>query len=357
MTVDGPVAPARVGRTLPHEHLLLDFSLPVDEPERWARAGRRMPVGATDVLFYRTPLRLDMLSDVVHGRMNHDNYVLDDEALAIREAGEFKRHGGGTIVDLTSIGLGRNPEGLRRIARATGLNVVMGSSWYTKGFHPADMSQRSVEALTGEIVRDVAVGVGDTGIRAGLIGEVGTTGGPLTADEIRVVRASGRASRLTGAAVSLHTAARLHEQGRILDLLAAEGADLSRVVVGHSDPIADDLPFLAGLLDRGVYVQFDVLGRPPLITRNRPTDAEVGATIKALVDAGHVNRILLSQDICTKTSLKAYGGTGYSYIEQMFVPYLRQLGVPDGQIRTMVVDNPTRVLTLVAPRPLQAVAR
>ncbi len=354
MTVNGPIAPGSVGRALTHEHLLIDFTLPLGEPARWLAAGRRQPTAALDVAFYHAPLTLDILSDVVHGRMNRDTYLLDDEALAIKEAGEFKRHGGGTIVDVTSIGLKRDPEALRRISRATGLNVVMGASWYIKAFHPADMGQRTVEALTEEIVRDVTVGVGDTGIRSGIIGEVGTTGQPLTPNETKVIRASGRASRLTGAAISLHTTAALHEQPRVLDLLAEEGADLSRVIVGHSDPIADDIPFLTSLLKRGVYIQFDVLGRPPLITRTRPTDAEVGRTIRSLIEAGYGDRLLLSQDICTKTSLKAYGGTGYSYIEQMFVPYLKQIGVTDAHLAAIIVHNPARVLTFAAPQPARA---
>lgn len=357
LTVQGPIAPEHVGHALPHEHLLLDFSLPLKEPDRWKLAGRQIPTSATDVGFYNAPLRLDMLSDVVHGKMNHDNYVLDDEQLAIREAGAFKRAGGGTIVDVTSMGLGRNPEGLRRIAQATGLNIVMGSSWYTKGFHPADMDGRSVETLTAEVVRDITVGADGTGIRAGIIGEVGTTGSPLTANEVRIIQAAGRASRLTGAAVSLHTSAARREHMRVLDLLAAEGTDLTRVIVGHSDPLADDIPYLTSLLHRGAYVQFDVLGRPPVITRTRPTDAEVGDTIKALIDAGFVRQLLLSHDICTKTSLQAYGGTGYSYVELMFTPYLKQLGVTDAQIRTMVEKNPTRLLTFVAPKPLLARSR
>lgn len=226
----------------------------------------------------------------------------------------------------------------------------MGASWYTKAWHPKDLDSRSVESLSDEIVRDVTVGVGDTDVRSGIIGEVGTTGNPLTPNETQVIRASGRASRLTGAAVSLHTSSALKEQPKILNLLAEEGTDLTRVVVGHSDAIANDLPFLAELLRRGVYIQFDVLGRPPVVTRRRPTDLEVAASVVALIKAGHGKRILLSQDVCTKTSLKAYGGTGYSFIEETFLPHLKRQGVTDAQISAMVVENPQRVLTFVAPQ-------
>jgi phosphotriesterase-related protein len=357
LTVTGPIPPDQLGHTLTHEHLFIDFTSPDDQPAKWTMAGRTKPVGATDVAFYNAPLTMEMTAAVMLGKPNRDNWLLNDEALAIREVAEFKRRGGGSIVDVTSIGLRRNPEGLRRIARATGVNIVMGASWYQKAWHPADMDDRTVESLTAEIVRDVTVGVGDTGIRAGVIGEVGTTGNPLTGNELKVIRASGRASRITGAPISLHTSAALKEQPKILDLLAEEGADLSRVIVGHSDPIANDVPFLTELLKRGVYIQFDLLGRPPLVTRRRPTDAEVAAAILALVKAGHGERLLLSHDICTKTSLKAYGGTGYSFIEEMFVPYLKRQGATDAQIAAMIVDNPRRVFTFAAPQPPRSGSR
>ena len=85
---------------------------------------------------------------------------------------EFRYHGGGSIVEVTSIGIRRDPLAMARVSQATGLNVVMGSGWYQKLYHPADMDQRTVEDMTDEIIRDVTVGVGGTAIRSGIIGEV-----------------------------------------------------------------------------------------------------------------------------------------------------------------------------------------
>jgi phosphotriesterase-related protein len=246
--------------------------------------------------------------------------------------------------------LERHPLALQRVAMATGLHVVMGTSWFTKAWHPANMDSRSVENLTEEIVREVTTGVGDTGIRPGIIGEVGAQGGPLTPNEEKVLRASGRASRLTGAAVTLHTQAQQREQPKILDLLEAEGADLARVVVGHSNPLAKDLSFAKQLLARGVYIQFDTLGRTPRV--NDPmsvSDTEVARGVVDLITAGYVERILLAQDVCTKIQLKSYGGSGYSYVLERFVPYLKRLGVSAAQIDTILVENPKRVLTFRAP--------
>jgi len=296
---------------------------------------------------------MDKLAAVLLGSPSRDNWYLTDERVAASEMLEYKQNGGNTIVDVTSIGLKRDPVALRRVANATGVNVVMGASWYRKSWHPADMDSRTVESLTDEIVRDVTVGVDDTGIRSGIIGEVGTEGNPLTANEIKVIKASGRASRLTGAAVTLHTSAGLHEQPRILDLLAAEGADLKRVVVGHSNPIAKDAAFMKQLADRGVFIQFDLLGRNPTV-RSRVSDTDVAKAVVDLVKDGYLERILLSQDVCTKIQLKAYGGTGFSFILEQFVPYLRRLGLTDQQIETITVSNPKRVLTLVLPAPAKS---
>ena len=349
MTVTGPIDPDELGQTTMHEHIFIDFTVMDDTPERWSAAGRVEPVGATAVGLYHAPLTMDILGAVARGAANRDNRLLTDERMAIDEVLEFRRRGGSAIVDTTSIGLKRDPLALSRVSEATGLHIVMGASWYRKGWHPKDLDDRSIESLTQEIVGDITVGVGDTGIRSGIIGEVGTEGDPLVPNELKVIQASARASRITGAAVTLHTSAVLHEQPGILDMLEAEGADLSRVVVGHSNPLASDLAFMEQLLARGVYIQFDTLGRQPTLSYPVVTDTDVGHGIVSLIEAGHVDRILLAQDVCTKLQLKAYGGTGFSFIQEQFIPYLKQLGVTDAQLHTIMVDNPRRVLTFAEP--------
>lgn len=357
MTVLGPMDPAKVGHTLMHEHLFIDFTLPDMEPDRWQRAGRKRPIGATDVALYNAPLTMDILGAVALGAYNRDNWQLNDEATAIAEMQEFKRRGGSTLVDVTSIGLKRNPRGLQRVARATGVNIVMGTSWYTSGWWPEGIEQRSVESLTEQIVRDVTVGVDGTNVRAGIIGEVGTSGNPDDPVENRILRASGRASRLTGAAVTVHAPRSVKQHAKILDILSSEGADVRRVVLGHSDWLAGQMDYLKPLLDRGATIEFDLLGRPPLVTRKWPIDSAVAQTIVELIKAGYADRLLLSQDICTKISLDAYGGTGYSYIEQSFLPYLKRQGVTDAQINTIIEENPRRSLTLAAPQAHNAATR
>ena len=353
LTVNGPISPDELGETTMHEHLFIDFVPPGQDPKRWALSGRRLPATASEVAFWNHPVAFDILGKLQwQWDMNRDNLMLTDEATAIAEISEFKKWGGDTVVDVTSIGLKRDPQALRRVANASGLNIVMGGSWYTNTWHPEDMDSRTVEDLADEIVRDVTVGVGDTGIRTGIIGEVGADyypGRPLTANQVKVIRASGRASRRTGAAVSLHSGLVPGAPPQALDLLEQEGADLERVIVGHAHYYAGEVDFIKHHLQRGVYIQFDILGLAGTVWEEID-DRQVAETIIELFRAGYGDRILLAHDVCEKIQLKRYGGNGFSYMLEQFVPYLRQQGVSEEQIETMLVTNPRRALTFVAPR-------
>jgi len=367
LTVRGAVSPDNLGTTLMHEHLFVDLRknhlphLKLVEIE-----GRSEPIystedfPATELALWEAKVGLGNLHLAIELQPIADNFVLADEEQAVKEVTEFKDRGGGTIVDVTSIGLKRDPLGLQRVSESTGLHVVMGTGFYQKVFHPEDMDSRSVEELTDEIVRDVTVGVGDTGVRSGIIGEIGVNGDPITANETKSIRAAARASVLTGGAVSFHRGGLGAERHRSLDIVAEEGADLGRVILGHADEIADDLPLMLEVLERGVYVQFDLIGRTQPLTRevlkgeyrDMPGPSitmVVGQAIPRLMERGYEDRILLSHDVCWKVHLKKFGGFGFSYILEKFLPHLRDLGVTDRQIDKMMVHNPAAVLPFVAP--------
>jgi len=367
LTVCGAVSPDNLGTTLMHEHLFVDLRknhlphLKLVEIE-----GRSEPIystedfPATELALWEAKVGLGNLHLAIELQPIADNFVLADEEQAVKEVTEFKDRGGGTIVDVTSIGLKRDPLGLQRVSESTGLHVVMGTGFYQKVFHPEDMDSRSVEELTDEIVRDVTVGVGDTGVRSGIIGEIGVNGDPITANETKSIRAVARASVLTGGAVSFHRGGLGAERHRSLDIVAEEGADLGRVILGHADEIADDLPLMLEVLERGVYVQFDLIGRTQPLTRevlkgeyrDMPGPSitmVVGQAIPRLMERGYEDRILLSHDVCWKVHLKKFGGFGFSYILEKFLPHLRDLGVTDRQIDKMMVHNPAAVLPFVAP--------
>ena len=169
-----------------------------------------------------------------HYYSNRSNLQLTDLDTAIEEVGKFRAVGGGAIVDATSTGISRNPAGLVRISRETGVHVVMGSGYYVAAAHPDDMDERSVEDLAREIIGDIAEGAGDSGVQAGVIGEVGCTW-PLHPNERKSLLAAAIAQQETGAAILIHPGRDQDAPLEILDLLSSGGAEIPRVIMGHLD--------------------------------------------------------------------------------------------------------------------------
>lgn len=306
-TVLGRVDPSELGWVLPHEH--------------------------TAIALWHIPARWDYWE------------LRRDEPAIVEELAAFRAAGGGTLVDLTLPGVGRDPDWLAGISRATSLHVVMGTGWYRGAYYPAEalIDRRSVDSLADEIVRDIEIGVGETGIRAGIIGEIGTDKPWLSAQEERVHRAAARAARRTGAAISTHAAQSAVGLDQ-LDVFESEGADLTRVVIGHSDSNPDPAYHFA-IAERGATVEFDFIGMSftPL---ERFGEDRLVENLCSLLAAGHVERVMLSQDVCHDAQLKRYGGNGYAYLSEAFLPRLRAAGVGDAEIETMTVANPRRLLTI-----------
>ena len=129
-----------------------------------------------------------------------------------------------------------------------------------------------------------------------------------------------------------------------LDLFEAEGADLGRVVIGHADS-NPSLEYYRAIVARGASVEFDFLGMSftPL---ERHGEGRIVEAICELLAAGHVERVLLSQDVCHDSQLRRYGGNGYTYLAETFLPRLREAGVSDDEIQAITIENPMRLLTI-----------
>lgn len=307
MTVRGPIDPAELGFTLPHEH--------------------------TQTALWHIPNRWDYWE------------LTRDEPVIVEELAGLRAKGGTCLADLTLDGIGRDPAWLARIAEQTGLHIVMGAGWYRTAYYPPEalIDRRSTDALADAIVRDFEVGVGDTGIRAGIIGEIGTDKPWLSAQEERVHRAAARAARRTGASVSTHGV--MSDVGLAqLRILEEEGMDPGRVVIGH----ADSYPRLAYYLEivgRGASVEFDFLGMSFNAVEEHGETRLVDLLLE-LLHRGHADRVLLSQDVCHNSQLQTYGGNGYTYLLDVFLPRLRERGVGEDDIEQMTVRNPRRVLAI-----------
>lgn len=340
LTVDGPVAPETLGTTLMHEQLLVDLR----RPAHALRPGEDAP-GNT------APLTLDNLAAARRGTPIADNDVCLDVDLAADEAQAFAALGGGTIVDVTGAAMGRDPRGLREIARRTGLQVVMGGGFYTTTFHPLDFASRSIEELAGEIVADIVEGVDGTGIRTGIIGEVGAENTPLVDAEWKSVRASARTSARTGAPLTFHAGGQGAEKLDVIDACLDEGVAPENIVMGHAGGLLFEVDLAERVLAKGVFIEFDFLSSPgsPWGHLVLTSDHRVVAGMAELVRRGHAGQLLLGHDICQKIQLKRYGGLGYDYIPRHFLPALERAGVSSEDIARIMIDNPARALTFHAP--------
>ena len=306
MTVSGPLPPDRVGFTLPHEH--------------------------TGIYLWHVPDRWD------YWELTPVELTLADEL------SDFRRRGGSTLVDLTGPGVGRDPDRLRRLASRTGVQIVMGCGWYRGAYYPpeARIDRRSVDDLAAELIAEFRDGVAGSGVRPGIIGEIGTDKPWVSALEERVHRAAARASLATGMAISTH--AILSPVGLDqLRIFSEEGVDTARVVIGHADsyPLLDH--YLA-ILDRGANLEFDFIGHR--FGTEEAAEPRLVELIVELLERGYGPQLLLSQDVCHNSQLKANGGLGYTYIQQHFLPTLRTAAVGEGEIAQLTVDNPRRLLTI-----------
>lgn len=347
-TVLGPIEPQELGITLPHEHLLIDGSAYFVEPD-----------GATEQRLAHQAVMLENLWWIRYNQVsNLDNLVLSDEELAIREALLFKQAGGNTIVDCTPITAGRNPTGLVRIARATGLNIIIGTAYYVEPTHPAGLDHKTEKEIADEFVRDLTLSVGDSGVCAGIIGEIGCSW-PWTESEQKVMRAAVLAQQRTGAALQIHPGRHEMAPLEIIDMLRDTGADLSRTIMCHIERTVYESANRLKIVEAGCYVEYDEFGfegyypltppmfhdqSPNLAAINLPNDAQRVRQIAELIAEGYVKQVLLSHDIFQKIHLTRFGGYGYGHILRNVVPLMRRKGVSEEHIHTMLVENPKRVL-------------
>ncbi len=306
-TVLGPIDPGSLGWTLPHEH--------------------------TQIALWQIEGRWD------YWQLTRDEPVILDELRLFTDAG------GRGLVDLTLPGVGRDPAWLAGLARASGLDLVMGCGWYRGAYYPAEarIDRRSVDSLADELVAEIADGVGESGVRPGIIGEIGTDKPWVSPAEERVHRAAARASRRTGLAITTHAvmSAVGLDQLRIFE---EEGVDPARVVIGHADSYRD-LDHYLEIVGRGASVEFDFLGMS-FTPQERHGEARVVELVCELLGRGHVDRVLLSQDVCHDAQLTRYEGNGYVHLARTFLPSLRAAGASDAEIEIITVANPRRLLTI-----------
>ena len=272
MTVEGPIAPDDLGFTLMHEHLLTRF--------------------------WHATHRYDLA-----GMPEDERYIVEE--LAVSTATGCK-----SLVDVTPVGINRDPAALRDLARRTGIQVVMGCGWYRDHYYPAsaEIDRRSVDSLADELVAEIEQGAEGTGVRPGIIGEIGTEKYWMSPTEERVHRAAGRAAARTGLPIMTHSFA---SDIGLWQLQVLTRRRCGPVTSHHrtrgfvSDPAHTTRPFSR----RASRIEFDTLMwyRPTLFDDALDLVCEYSR-------AGFRDQLLLSMDTCKSEHLSRFGGPGLTGI-------------------------------------------
>jgi phosphotriesterase-related protein len=344
VTVTGDVAPEELGVVNLHEHLIIDFLAVGEEAQE---SHQRAMTG--DASRYEEPLSL---GNYYEARRNpfqfRDTLQMTDVDEAVEAAEEYGEAGGGCIVDVTPIGVGRDPEGLKAIAERSGVHVVMGTGFYVNDFHPAEVADMDEGAVYDRIMRDVEEG--ESGVRPGIIGEIGLVW-PVAHVERKVLRAAARAQQDTGYALTIHPGRDPAAPLDAIKIVEEAGGDPTRTIIDHLDRTIFEHVDFVDLAKTGCYLELDLFGWEtsyyPLTDIDMPNDATRVDILAALAERGHLEQLLCSLDIDTKSRRTKFGGEGYQHIIKNVVPIMRRKGFSEDDVKTVLETNPQRALTIV----------
>ncbi len=335
-TVCGLIEPEDLGPTLMHEHVVTDFTPPAER-------------GLEEV-----EITLENHFELSYHWLDHPGMRrLNDPEMAVREMTWMLRDGGRSVVDVSTRGMVIYPERLRRVSEQSGAQIIMGCGRYydDEGFMTGKDRRRSVDDLAAEFAGHIREGFDGTGVKAGIIGEIGCSC-PWAEAEKRSVQAAVIAQQETGATLSIHPGRGDPEAPfEIVSFMKDLGADLSRTIIDHNERRLPDQESCLRLADSGVVLEFDMFGQETsfFAAQGKAFDLSGDGArltwIRALIDGGHGDCIVISHDICQKPRLASVGGHGYGYIYRNVVPMMRKRDFDEGEIQAILVDNPKRLLT------------
>lgn len=331
-TVLGPIAASDLGQTSMHEHLLSDLRIWAKEPTEPRPEG--VPMGP-ELMAY---LRWNFLSVP-------ENIVLDDPVVAAEELAHVVTAGGSAVVELTLDGMGRRLAELPEISRRSGVHVIVGAGFYVEDTMPDDIRTADVDTLTAMLISQLTDGIGDTGIRPALLGEIGTSW-PVTDAEWRSLRASARAGVETGAAVYTHQSFRGKGGTDVLEVLVDEGMPVDRVIIGHLDEYWDKA-YHRDIAQAGAVLAYDTFGSDfyygSTAMRN-PTDAERLDMVEWLLSEGYGSQLVIAQDVWAQANLRRNGGRGYDHLFARIGPAIAAVAGDPAAAEQILVHTPRRLL-------------
>lgn len=332
-TVLGEISEDKLGITSSHEHIFIDMRKCVDITGKEA-----------DCFYDKICMenRSEVFKDP-YGIL--DNAILDDVDAAVEEVNYFKKWGGRTIVDCTLDEIGRDPMALKEVSLRTGVNIIVGCGHYYHKAHYPYVERASVQELADEMRKDILHGIGETDIKAGIIGEIGTSA-VMSDSEKKVLKAAGMVGAETGKAIHVHTDLYTENGFEVIDILTREGVKPDKICIDHVDVwLRPD--YIRALLEKGVYVEFDNFGKEFYTSKERrfAYDLERIRLLKKLIDEGHQKQILVCNDICLKTMWKTYGGNGYAHILRAVRDMAVEEGIDKKAYDALLTENVKKFLS------------
>lgn len=335
-TLKGPLDIKDVKAICPHEHLILDMTheavLPETEEEKELFFGevRMNNLG----ILRRNPYIV------------RSNLILDSVDDAIEELSVLTKYNCNLLIDLTTVGLGRDIKKLQSISQQTEINLVIGCGLFVHDAVPEPYKSWNIEQIATWMLDEIQIGIENTNLRAGVIGEIGVSETIYPMEE-RSLRAVALVNQKTDLPVFLHIYPWSHAGLDAVDLLLQLGVKPEKICICHLDVTFNE-EYIFEALEAGIYLEFDNFGKEFYFESQDgafsggPFETDVARVkmLKKLINQGYSDKILMANDICLKESLHKYGGWGYDHVFRNIAPMMRMEGISESDIKQILFDNP-----------------
>ena len=262
-----------------------------------------------------------------------DDCRLDCKNETIEEFKKLYENGVRNITEVTNIGMGRDVNYIKEVSEKSGINVICATGFYKEPFYPEFVYEKNEKELSEIMKNDILKGIDGTDIKAGIIGEIGSSKDIITETELKVFKSAIITHLETGVPITTHTSLGTmgHEQVR---LFKEYKVNTDKIVIGHVD-LSGNVEYILEMLYNGVYVEFDTIGKNNYL----PDDIRI-EMLKEIEKRKLIDRVFLSMDITRKSNMEYKGGIGYSYIFNVFIPKLKEAGIKENSIEKMLKINP-----------------
>jgi phosphotriesterase-related protein len=276
--------------------------------------------------------------DLSRVKKNEDTCLQDIE-LVTEDLESFAALGGKAIVEVTNEGMGRDAEQLAEISRKTGLQIIASTGCYKDPFIPDDKKKWNRDQFAEWMITEIKDGIGETGIKPGVIGEIGSSLNEFKPIETELFHGAIEAAKSTKLPLSTHTTLGTCALEQI-NLFQKEGLFLEKVIIGHQDLNTND-DIVLEVLNSGAFAAMDTIGK-----ENYRADEDRIRSLLTFIEKGFEDQLLLSSDLTRKSHLKSLGGQGYDIVLRSFIPALKSHGVSSSIINKLLIANPQKAFSI-----------